>query len=201
MESHRPKMTEEMRRFLQEGLHNYAPACVALSEFRRQIRFRLQTVLDEFSTQFAELGLSLVDLKPGDAAPDGPELNGQTSWIGLRKRHRKGLRSAFYVQWNFEEPKRRQVWVGIWIYGGKSRAERDRLFGVLQKQTSPKSETILEQESDGSSQLSSYCDSDHFHTFDGTFRTLIEEWLGLLAGVGGIQPYLSTTDAPRIPMS
>jgi hypothetical protein len=33
-----PAVTDEMKAFLQEGLKNYAPALVALSEFRGQIR-------------------------------------------------------------------------------------------------------------------------------------------------------------------
>jgi hypothetical protein len=41
-----------------------------------------------------------------------------------------------------------QVWVGVWIYVGK-RADRDRLFGDLQKQRPSQSKAHLEQYRDG----------------------------------------------------
>ena len=63
MKSHSPILTEEMKTFLQEGLEKYAPALLALSEFRRQVGSKLQAVLDESSSQFLELGLSVADLK------------------------------------------------------------------------------------------------------------------------------------------
>jgi hypothetical protein len=72
---HEPVVNEEMKKFLQEGLHTYAPALVALSEFRRQLRSRMQTVLDEFSIQLSELGLSVADLKIEGAKLDDPDLS------------------------------------------------------------------------------------------------------------------------------
>ena len=197
MENHRPEVKEEMRQFLQEGLRTYAPALVALSEFRRQIRLRLQTVLDEFSIQFSGLGLSVADLGPAGVKLDDKDLGETTSWIGLRKNHGAELYTGCHVEWNLEEPKDQQVWVGVWIYVG-IRSDRDRLFGALQKQRSPLSKTEYEQYADGSPYLSSYCDSDLFYNFDQTFRTLIEEWVGLLSGVGGIQPFLSAAAISRL---
>jgi len=49
-------LTDEEKTFLQEGFNNYAPALLALAEFRRRIASRLQNVLDEFSSRFDELG-------------------------------------------------------------------------------------------------------------------------------------------------
>jgi hypothetical protein len=197
LDSHRPEVTEEMKKFLQEGLRTYAPALIALSEFRRQIRSRLQTVLDEFSMKFSRLGLSVSDLRPAGVKLDDEDLGQDTSWIGLKKNHGAELYTDFHVQWNLEEPKDEQVWVGVSIYVGV-RSDRDRLFGALQKQRLPSSETDLVQYADGSPYLSRYCESDLFYTFDQTFRMLIEEWVGLLSGVGGIQPFLSTAAVSRL---
>lgn len=197
MESHRSAVTEEMKKFLQEGLYAYAPALAALSEFRRQIRSRMQTVLDGFETQFAGLGLSVADLKPAGVKLDDQDLGENGSWIGLRKSHGAALYTGYYVQWDLEEPKDIQVWVGTWIYAG-SRADRDRLFGALQKKRSPLSKMDLEQNLDGSPDLSFYCDSDLFYCFDEAFRTLIEQWVGLLTSVGGIKPFLSAVAATLI---
>jgi hypothetical protein len=187
-----------MKTFLQEGLRTYAPALVALSEFRRQIRSRLRTVLDEFSIPFSALGLSVADLRLKGAKLDDSDLGESSSWIGLEKNHGAELYTGYHVQWDLEEPNDEQVWVGVWISVG-TRADRDRLFAAFQKQRSPLSKTDLEQYSDGSPYLSAYCDSDLFYSFDETFRILIEEWLGLLSGIGGIRPFLSAGSAPLIP--
>ena len=186
-----------MKKFLQEGLHTYAPALVALSEFRRQIRSRLQTVLND-SIPFSKLGLSVADLRPSGPKLDDSDLGENSSWLGLKKNHGAELYTGCEVQWDLEEPKDKQVWVGVWIYMGRIRTDRDRLFGALQKQRSPLSKTDLEQLPDGSSYLSSYCDSDLFYSFDETFRSLIEEWSGLLSGIGGIQPFLTAASAQLI---
>lgn len=198
MAGHRPVINEEMKTFLQEGLHTYAAAFVALSEFRRQIRSRLQIVLDEFSIQFSRLGFSVADLKPSGDKLDDPDLGEKASWIGLQKNYGSELYTECHVEWNLDEQKDKQVWVGVSIYVGKLRSDRDRFFVALQKQRSPISKTDLEQMTNGSAYLSSYCDSDLFHSFDEPFRTLIEEWVGLLSGVGGIQPFLSAAAAPLI---
>src|ERR1035438_8183447 len=194
---HEPVVNEEMKKFLQEGLHTYAPALVALSEFRRQLRSRMQTVLDGFSMQLSELGLSVADLKIEGAKLDDPDLSENCAAIQLRMNDGAGLYASWYVEWDLDLPKGEQVWVGVWIYVGK-RADRDRLFGDLQKQRPSQSKAHLEQYRDGTSHLFSYCDSDRFYSFDETFRALIEEWVGLLSGVGGIQPFLSTAPAPPI---
>jgi hypothetical protein len=186
-----------MKKFLQEGLNTYAPALLALSEFRRQIRSRLQSVLEEFSIQFSGLGISVADLKPDGPKLDDHELDETSSWIGLQKNHGAELYTACNVEWNLGNPKGEQVWVSIWIYVG-IRSDRDRLFGALQKQRSPSSKADLERYSNGTSALSSYCDSDRFHSFDQTFRTLVEEWVELLSGVGGVQPFLSAAAVSRL---
>jgi len=186
-----------MKRFLQEGLHTYAPALIALSEFRRQIRSRLQNVLDEFTIQFADLGLSVDEFRPDGAKLDDPDLGENNSLIGLRRNYGTDIYTGCHLQWDLGEPKDEQVWVGIWIYVG-IRTDRDRLFSDLQKQRSPLSKTDLDQYSDGSSYLSSYCDSDSFYSFDETFRTMIEEWVGLLFGVGRIKKYLSAAAISRL---
>ena len=194
---HEPAVNEEMKKFLQEGLHTYAPALVALSEFRRQLRSRMQTVLDEFSIQLSELGLSVADLKIEGAKLEDPDLSENRAAIQLRMNDGAGLYAGWRVEWDLDLPKGEQVWVGAWIYVGK-RVDRDRLFGDLQKQRPSQSKADLEQYRDGTPDLSLYCDSDRFYSFDETFRALIEEWVGLLSGVGGIQPYLSAASAPPI---
>ena len=51
--------TDETIMFLQEGFHGYAPALVAVSEFRRLIGLKLQGVLDESATRLSDLGLGI----------------------------------------------------------------------------------------------------------------------------------------------
>ena len=192
----RPVASEEMKSFLQEGLRMYAPALVALSEFRRQIQSRMQVVLDEFSIQFSEIGLSIADLKPASEKLDDPTLGANSASIRLRKTYGAALYAGYYVAWDLGEAKGKQVWVGAWVYVGK-RADRDRLFGALQKQHAALSKTDLEQDpDDGSPVLYSYCDPEFFYSFNETFRALVEEWVELLSSVGGIQPFLSGVSAP-----
>ena len=156
MNSHRQEMKEEMKAFMQEGLRTYPPALVALSEFRRVIHSRLQSVLADYSNEFARLGLPIADLKPAGTKLD--ESDPGETWIGLRKNHGGELYTGYYVQWNLEEPTDQQVWVAADIYVA-TRADRDRLFGVLQRHSSALVVSHLEQVSDGSSCLYSYCDS------------------------------------------
>ena len=193
--AYRPAMSEEMKSFLQEGLGTYAPAVAALSEFRRQIQSRMQAVLDDFETQFSEIGLSVADLKLRGEKLDSPVLGGNSAEITLRGNRSAEPYSAYYIQWELDQPKGKQVWVGAWVSASK-RADRDRLFGALQKQHSASSKTDLEQYSDGTPDLSRYCDLDRFYGFEETFRSLIEEWVRLLSAVGGIQPFLSGASAP-----
>lgn len=141
--------------------------------------------------------MSVADLKPAGVKLDDQDLGENGSWIGLRKSHGAALYTGYYVQWDLEEPKEKQVWVVTWIYVG-IRADRDRLFGALQKQHSLLSKTDLGQNSERSSELTFYFDSDRFYGFDEVFRTLIEEWVGLLTSVGGIKPFLSAAAATLI---
>lgn len=186
-----------MKTFLQEGLQNYAPALVAISEFRRQIRLKLQAVLNDFSRQFSDLGLSVTDLRPTGPKLDDGDLAENTSWIGLGKNYSADLSVGYEIQWDVDEPKDQRVWVEAWVYVG-TRAERDRLFATLKQRKSPLSGTDLEQLPDGSPWLSAYCSSDLFCNFDDTFRSLIEEWLELISGAGGVKPFLSTTAISRL---
>jgi hypothetical protein len=195
MMAHKPVVNEEMKQFLQDGRRTYGDALLALSEFRRQLSFRLQTILDEFSRSFSELGLSVADFKLVNEKLDGPI--GSDYGVWLQKRHRDHLYSGCSVEWNAGEPKDEQVWVGVWIYVSKVRSDRDRFFDTLQKQWSHSGKTKLEKDSNGISILSAYCDPDQFYSFDETFRILIEEWVGLLSG-DDIKPFLRPASAPLI---
>jgi hypothetical protein len=197
MMTHKPVVSEEMKQFLQDGRLTYGDALLALSEFRRQVSSRLQTVLDEFSTSFSGLGLSVADFKLVSEKLDDPKLSGSDYGVWLKKHHGADLYSGCSVEWDVGEPKDEQVWVGVWIYAGKVRTDRDRFFDALQKQRSPLSKTDLEKGPDGSSILSSSCDPDQFYSFDETFRTVIKEWVGLLSG-DDIKPFLHTPSAPQI---
>jgi len=181
LERDKKVVTEEMKAFLQEGLLNYAPACVALSEFRRQVKVRLQSVLDDFSTQFEELGLTTADLKLETAKLDSTDLAEESSYIQLKKAHGGGIYSAYFVEWNITNEINQQLFVGTWIYLPKTRADRDHFFGELTKLHKSRSGTELSQTSDQSSMLTAYVAMDHFHQFEEPFRALIEEWTGLLS--------------------
>jgi hypothetical protein len=195
--AHKPVVSEEMKKFLQDGWRTYGDALLALSEFRSQVRSRLQAVLDEFSRSFSGLGLSVADFTFRSVKLDDPNLS-RNSGVRLRKQHSAGLKSGCYVKWDFGKPKDKQVGVGVSIYAGKVPTDRDRFFDALQKkQRSPLSKAGLEKDPDGSSILSSSCDPDQFYSFDETFRTLIEEWVGLLSG-DDIKPFLHPASAPLV---
>jgi hypothetical protein len=183
-------MNDELRTFLQEGLRTYPPALVALSEFRRQVRTGLQAVLEEFSIQFAELGLPLADLRPYGAKLDDGDLSETSVRIGLRRNYGAELYSGYEVGWDLDEPKNRQLWVSAWVYVGV-RSDRDRLFSALQKEHSPLGSIELKQDSEGTSWLSAYRDPDSFHTFGLDFRSVIQQWVSLLTDVGGVRPFLT----------
>jgi hypothetical protein len=186
-----------MRKFLQEGMQAYPAALVALSEYRQQVRSRLQAVLEEFSIQLAELGLSIADQRPAGPKLDDTNLSESGSWIGLRKNHGASLETGCHVEWDLEKQKEKQLWAGVWVYVG-ARPARDRLFSALQKCHSTSSKTDLTQYPDGSPYLSVYCDPDSFDNFDENFRALLEEWVQILSAAGGIRPFLSPAAASRL---
>lgn len=198
MERHKPAITEEMKQFLQEGLRLYPPAVVALSEFQRQVRSRLQYVLDEFSEQFSELGLPVANLKPYESVRNEPDLRKGTG-IGLVKSQGTQLYVYYFIKWDLEKPKEKQAWVAVEIWLNKADS-RNRLFSALQQQRSGLTSVNLAQisggEFGGSSHLSSHCDSDQFYTFDDTFRTLLEDCLKLFQGIGGLEPFLTAGPDP-----
>ena len=181
MDSGSPAATEEMKQFLQDGLRNYAPALVAVSEFRRQVRSRLQAVFDEFSADLSGLGLSASELRPVAAKLDGPSLDERSSSVELERNYPE-LSIGCYLKWDLRASTDKQVWVGAYIYL-KLRADRDRLYAELKKQPS-ESKTVLFQSSARSSHLLAYVDADAFQAFDETFRALVEEWMRLLSSDG-----------------
>ena len=126
---------------------------------------------------------------------DGTNLDLSSSYVSLRKDYGNKLMTSFYVEWDLSEPKGDEVWFGFWISVG-FRADRDRLFAALQKQRLPSSKTFLEQFSDGTPLLWSSCDKEIFSSFRDVFRTLVAEWIALLSGIGGVQPFLSAAGTP-----
>ena len=194
MESQKPVVSEEMKTFLQEGLHTYASALVAVSEFRRQIRSRLQTVLEDHSTALSERGLPINNLVFKSARLDDQNLPESWSSIELEKNYGGGLYANYHVIWELTKPKERQVRVGVWIWLG-TLPDRNRLFGALQNHQSLLRKTHLLQDQNGLSRLASYCDPDRFYSIDDAFQTLIEEWVELLSAIGGIRQFLSATSS------
>jgi hypothetical protein len=189
LEIQRPVVSEEMKTFLQEGLHTYAPALVALSEFRRQIRSRLQTVLEEFSTELLEVGLSIDNLRL-KAAPLEKENLTPTLWsLELENNWGGETYINYYVKCDMEKPKDKKVQVGAWVWL-PIREDRNRLFGALQRKRSHSNETDLIQDRDGISRLAAYCNPDAFSSIEETFRNLITEWVELLSSVGRIRPFV-----------
>jgi hypothetical protein len=188
-----------MKDFLNKGLYTYAPALAAISEFRRQIRTRMQTVLDDFSVKFSGLGLPIDNLKLWDAKVDDQDSVANSFLIALEKNHGGELYTGYQVYCHMEKPENPEIRVGVWVYVG-IRADRDRLFGALQKQRSLIKETQLEeallvQDRNGKSRLSSKCEPSFFYCFDEVFRTLLDEWVEILYGIGGIRPFLSAAES------
>lgn len=178
-----------MKTFLQDGLLTYAPALVAVSEFRRQIQSKLRTVLEEKSTQFSESGLPINNLILKSAHLDDQNLAESWFSIELEKNYGNELYANYHVICNLEKPKDRQVRVGAWIWAG-TRPDRNRLFSALQNQQSHLKKTHLQQDQNGLSRIVLYCDPDRFYSIEDDFRTLIEEWLELLSNIGGIGMFI-----------
>jgi len=184
--------SEGMKAFLQAGLDAYAPSLVALSEFRRQIRTRLQTVLAEFTIQLADLGLPVDGLTLKATQLDNEDFADDAFSIVLWKNHGDELYSYYRVVWKSDEQQRdKQVSVGAWVYV-RTRSDRDRLFRALaQNRSLPSKHTNLRQLSDGTSELLYHFDPNIFFDLGDHFRAMIQEWVGLLTAVGGVQPFLS----------
>jgi len=190
MDSNTSAGSEQMKVFLQEGLSNYAPALVALSEFRRQIQATMLTVLGEFSASFSELGLSIENLKLVRANLDDQNLKANSFMVDLKKDYGGGLSAGYYVAWDSEKPAETQVQIAAWVYLG-TRPNRDGLFAALTERRTLPNDTELEQNSYGTTVLVSFCNPVDFFAFGDSFRTVIEEWVDLLSAVGGVGPFLS----------
>lgn len=105
----------------------------------------------------------------------------------------KILNSRFYtnyhVTWHTDGPKEKQVRVGVFVWTDK-KEKRNNLFKALQKEQKLLKKARLSQDQNGLSRLALYSDSDLFPRIDEPFRALVEEWIELLAAIGGIQPFL-----------
>lgn len=187
MDGHKEQTTDEMKQFLQEGVNTYAPAALAMAEFRRQVRSQLQSVLDDSKSQFTELGIDLSALNY-DSNFDDPDATSTSWFVGLRKDQGR-LWGSYYLEWDSEGKEGQKLWVAtnLWL---KSRQSRIKLFDALRQHPVPLSFEIKQGDT-GGSLITSYCDEREFYTFPETFRTLIEEWLALLTAIGGIQQFLT----------
>jgi len=189
MEKQQTAVTDEIKNFLQTGLRTYAPGCLALAEFRRQVLSRMQSVLDESSEAFTALGLPVSNLRPVDQKLDDPDID-KTSWqIAFKTNHGDGLYSGYSVVCQLEETPDQQIWVEAWIYFGK-KTDRDQLFRAL-KQVPSEAGFFLEQFSDGTPQMICYGNPESFCQISETFRGLVQQWLRVLKSAGGITPYLT----------
>lgn len=187
MEKQQTTVTDEMKNFLQTGLRTYAPGCLALAEFRRQVLSQMQDVLDENADAFAVLGIPVKDLRPVQQKLDDPDIV-STSWqIAFKTNHGDGLYSGYSVVCELEETPDKQIWVEAWIYL-REKTDRDQLFRAL-KQVPGETGFFLDQFSDGTAQLFCYGNAENFCQISGTFRGLIQQWSRMLKSAGGITPY------------
>ena len=166
MENDEAVKSDETRTFLQEGFHSYAPALVAVSEFRRLISLKLKRL------QLDDVDLSL-----------------NAGSVELEKILNARFYTNYHVTWHTDGPKEKQVRVGVFVWTDK-KEKRNSLFKALQKEQKLLKKARLSQDQNGLSRLALYCDSDLFPRIDEPFRALVEEWIELLAGIGGIQPFL-----------
>jgi hypothetical protein len=175
-------LTEEMKTFLQDGFTNYAPALVAISEFRRQVRTKLQAVVDNFSEQLEKLGLPTGNLKPTPSELDKESLTEMDGLIGIRST--QGTAQGYYVRWIMDRPAGEQTWIAAWVYAS-SREERSRLADAVRK--APKENGTELKFTTQTVCLSAYFDPDSFYEFDKPFLILMEKWIDLLTSLGGIR--------------
>jgi hypothetical protein len=190
MENDESVKNDETRTFMQEGFHSYAPALVAVSEFRRLISLKLQGVLEESSTRLSDLGLGIEGgLKLKRPTLDDVNLSVSHGSIELEKSQNARFYTNYHVTWHTDGPKEKQVRVGVFVWTDK-KEKRNGLFKALQKKQNLLKNAKLSQDQNGLSRLALYCDSDLFPTVEEPFRALVEEWIELLAGIGGIQPFL-----------
>ena len=190
MENDEAVKSNEIRTFLQEGFLSYAPALVAVSEFRRLIGLKLQGVLDESATRLSDLGLGIDSgLKLKRLQLDDVDLSLNAGSVELEKILNARCYTNYHVTWHTDGPKEKQVRVGVFVWTDK-KEKRNSLFKALQKEQKLLKKARLSQDQNGLSRLALYCDSDLFPRIDEPFRALVEEWIELLAGIGGIQPFL-----------
>lgn len=180
-------MPEEMKQFLQDGLEQYAPALLAVSEFRRQVFSRMQEVLDEYSSALAEVGLPNDELKPVGAKLDYSSLAENGSSIALQQNLGNGRYNQYRVEWDWSENDGEQLWAGAWIYLAK-KPDRERLYAALEGRQ-PGTKTHLQQFNDGTSDFYRCFDPKDFHSFDQVFRALVIDLIEILSSVGGIQRF------------
>ena len=188
MENNESVVSEQMKNFLNEGLRTYAPALAAISEFRRQIQTRLLTVLDDYSPELSRLGLAVDNLRFLDAKVDDLDSSADRFLIGLEKNYGGELYAGYHVECNMEQQENPRVCVGAWVYVG-TRAGRDHLFQIIQEKRLLPSKTHLVQDRNGKSRLFLPCDPGSFFNINEVFRSLIEDWVGLLKTVGGIHEF------------
>jgi len=184
MEKQQAAVSDEIKNFLQTGLRAYAPGCLALAEFRRQVLFSMQSVLEESADAFAALGIPVRDLRPVDQKLDDPDIDNKSWQIAFKTNHGDGVYSGYSVVCELEEIPEKQIWVEAWIHVGRQ-AERDQLFGALQ-QVTREAGFFLDQFSDGTAQLYCYGNPERFWEIGETFRGLIREWARMLRSAGGI---------------
>lgn len=188
-------VSNELTQFLQEGIASYAPASLAIAEFETQVRLRLQNVLDDFSEKFETLGLDITSLNEFASTVEELKIDSKVAYVGFRKNYSSGLFAKYWVEWNLDNREGEQLYVYALLYAGPKRPNRERLYKAL---TTIKLATQchLEQASDGSACIYSYCPTDKFYNFGENFRDLIEEWCGLLTAMGGVRQFCSP--APNV---
>jgi hypothetical protein len=190
MENDEVVKSDETRTFLQEGFHSYAPALVAVSEFRRLISLKLQGVLEESATRLSDLGLGIDGgLKLKRPSLDDVNLSVSYGSIELEKSQNARFYTNYHVIWHTDGPKEKQVRVGVFVWTDK-KEKRNSLFKALQKEQKVLKKVHLSQDPNGLSRLALYCNPELFPKIDEPFRALVEEWIELLASIGGIQPFL-----------
>ena len=120
MENDEAVKSDETRTFLQEGFHSYAPALVAVSEFRRLISLKLQGVLDESATRLSDLGLGIDSgLKLKRLQLDDVDLSLNAGSVELEKIVNARFYTNYHVTWQTDGPKEKQVRVGVWVWTDK----------------------------------------------------------------------------------
>jgi hypothetical protein len=184
-------MESEVKAFLEEGLKGYARALVALTEFRRRLKDKMISVLENFGTRLADIGLPIDGLKLEKLYLDELNPSATAAKIVLLPNQNVPFFTNYHINWDAKWAKDTRIRVGVYIWA-KDPTKRSILYAALRPRQGSLKKATLSQDPNGLSRLAIYCDADLISTIEEPFRILVEDFVELLEGVDGIRRLLTS---------